>query len=352
MLILREVNFSIRNKKRANKPKTTRSQSHQSKAKTMPTITKKKAPLITIGITCFNAQDTIERCIISACQQDWSAFEIIIVDDCSTDNSKDTIKALCQEDERIRLIEHKTNKGYPSALNTIVKNAQGEYIAFFDDDDDNKNHRLTEQYKRLYRFETDHPSALAVCYSHRRVFVDGQEKPEAFVKAIGSTKPEPHGPMVADYLLWHRKEKGYSWGEFGSCTMMAPTKLLKEFRFNPEFRRCAEWDLAVRLAFKGAYFISVDEALITQHKTQTQDKAGTKPLHYGLLLRKKHKEYLKKHRLYCGAILQAYARFYYFRNNRWKSRLYLALACLCAPHKIMREEFRKRLTKNTTTKNT
>ena len=50
-------------------------------------MTNSKKALITIGITCFDAEDTIARAIESAGKQDWSNFEIIVVDDHSTDNS-------------------------------------------------------------------------------------------------------------------------------------------------------------------------------------------------------------------------------------------------------------------------
>jgi glycosyltransferase involved in cell wall biosynthesis len=299
-------------------------------------------PLITIGITCFNAEDTIVRAIESAGKQDWSNFEIIVVDDHSTDNSIEIIKDIQSKDQKVHLYRHEENQGYPSALNTIVTHAQGEYIAFFDDDDDNETDRLTKQYKRLSQFQEEHTEAPILCYAHRRVFVDGEEKQDAFVNAIGAKSPEPHGFMVADFLLWHKKATGYVWGEFGSCTMMAPKKVLKEFGFDPNFRRCAEWDLAIRVALQYGYFIAVDEPLVIQHKTQTSDKAGRKPLDYALMLRNKHKKYLQKNHVYLGAILQAYSRFYYFRGKPWKGRLCLALACLLSPTKIMTDEIAKR----------
>ena len=49
-------------------------------------------PLITIGITCFNAEDSIEAAIKSAKAQDYERFEIIVVDDCSTDISPTILK--------------------------------------------------------------------------------------------------------------------------------------------------------------------------------------------------------------------------------------------------------------------
>lgn len=302
-------------------------------------------PLITIGITCFNAEDTIARAIESAVKQNWSNFEIIVVDDHSTDNSVKIIEDIQRKEQRIHLYRHKENKGYPSALNTIVEHAQGDYIAFFDDDDDNVTDRLTEQYNRLSQFQKEHTESPILCYAHRRVFIDGEEKQDAFVNAIGAKFPEPHGFMVADFLLWHKKATGYVWGEFGSCTMMAPKKVLKEFGFDPNFRRSAEWDLAIRVALQDGYFIAVDEALVIQHKTQTSDKAGRKPVDYALMLRRKHKKYLQKNHVYLGAVLQTYSRFHYFRNNAFMSRIYLFLACLASPTKIMKNECIKRLNK-------
>ncbi|MEP3475801.1 MAG: glycosyltransferase [Hyphomicrobiales bacterium] len=302
-----------------------------------------ETPLITIGITCFNAEETISRAIESASKQDWENFEIIVVDDCSNDNSIIAIEEIQNRDKRVRLYCHEKNQGYPTALNTIIKHAQGEFIAFFDDDDDNETDRLSKQYQKLTQFNKLRPGATAFCYTHRRVFVNGEEKPHAFVNAIGATAPEPNGTAVVDFLLWHKKAKGFVWGEFGSCTLMAPTAVLKKFGFDANFRRGAEWDLAIRFALQGGYFIAVDEPLVIQHKTPTSDKAGRKPLDYALMLRKKHKNYLQQNHVYLGAILQAYSRFYYFRNKLWKSRFYLVLACVLSPKTILADEISKRV---------
>ena len=300
-------------------------------------------PLITIGITCFNAEDTIARAITSAQKQDWLNFEIVVVDDASSDQSVQIIEQIKKQDARIRLYRHEQNKGYPSALNTIVKHAKGEYIAFFDDDDESEPSRLRKQYQRLSKFQENRPDSPILCYSHRRIFKNGKECPDAFVTAIGHEPPEPCGSMVVDFLLWHKKIKGYIWGQFGSGTMMASKKVLQNFRLDSKFRRSAEWDLAIRVALKGGYFISVDEPLVIQHKTRTKDKAGRKPLDYTLMLRKKHKKYLQKNRVYRGAIFQAYARFYFFRNKVWWGRMYLVLACLTSPGKIMFNEIARKI---------
>jgi glycosyltransferase involved in cell wall biosynthesis len=88
------------------------------------------APLITIGITCFNAADTILRSVKSALAQDWPNFEVVIADDGSVDGSIDVILAAIANESRATLIGHKSNAGPAASRNTIVSAAKGEFIAF------------------------------------------------------------------------------------------------------------------------------------------------------------------------------------------------------------------------------
>ena len=150
--------------------------------------------------------------------------------------------------------------------------------------------------------------------------------------------------MVADFLLWHYEEPGYTWGQFGSCTLLARVDTFRKHGgFDPDFRRMAEWDFAIRLAQQDGHFIAVDECLVTQHITQTADKGGNVPLQYGLRLRFKHKEYLKSQRVYLSSLLITYSRFHYARSRMWKSRFYLLLACLASPFRVCVNELAKRI---------
>jgi glycosyltransferase involved in cell wall biosynthesis len=302
-------------------------------------ISSEKVPLITIGITCFNAGDTIGRAIDNALVQDWPEFEVLVVDDGSTDNSLKIIEEKTADDSRIRLVRHKENKGFPSALNTIISKSKGELIAFFDDDDVSKPDRLRRQYERLSAYEGGNTKLPALCYTNREVLApDGRKD---FVYAIGRNAPEPHGQMVADYLLWHYAPSPYVWGQFGSCTLMVRKYTLEELGgFDKKFRRCAEWDLAIRLAQEGGHFIAVDATLVVQHITPTADKSGSVPLKYALMLRNKYQSYLKG--LYLPSVFIAFSRFHYARGHSWRSRAYLALACLLSPHRVGVNEWRKR----------
>jgi GT2 family glycosyltransferase len=119
---------------------------------------------------------------------------------------------------------------------------------------------------------------------------------------------------------------------FGSCTLMARREtFLSVGPFDEDFRRCAEWDMAVRAAFRGAHFIAVDQPLVTQHKTDGVEKFGTVPLRYALRLRDKHKSYLTERRLYRASRAMARAQFYGGKGRAWTSRAYALIACVLSP---------------------
>lgn len=297
---------------------------------------KSAIPLITIGITCHNAADTIERAVQSALKQDWPNFEVLVVDDCSTDGSRLILEALARHEPRLRVLRHDSNKGYPGALNTIIAAARGDFIAIFDDDDDSVPDRLTAQLQRIASYELSTGAELIFCYANRNVVKHGGKTPDHIAHAIGRRAPEPNGTPVADYLFAISTESRYTWGAFGSCTLMARrSTFLAVGGFDTAFRRCAELDMAIRAAFMGAHFIAVDRPLITQYKTQSADKSGTIPLRYALLLRKKHRDYLGHRKLYFASRALARSNFHGSKGRIWKSRAYRLVAVSLAPSLLL-----------------
>ena len=169
----------------------------------MPGSTGRSAmqPLFTIAITCYNAEDTIQRAVDCALAQTWTPREIIIVDDASMDRSVMVVEKLERAHDEIRLIRHKSNRGVAEARNTLLAQADGAFIAFFDDDDESVPDRLEQQYRRFLDYEHDDPSATVLCYSNRVVVQAGERHPTSEPVGIGRLPPEPSGPMVADYVL-------------------------------------------------------------------------------------------------------------------------------------------------------
>lgn len=92
-----------------------------------------KEPLVSIVTTVYNIQDYIEKCIESLIRQTYINIEIIIVNDCSTDDSMK--KVGCYEDTRIKIIEHTRNCGAGQARKTGIEAAKGDYIITIDGDD-------------------------------------------------------------------------------------------------------------------------------------------------------------------------------------------------------------------------
>ena len=109
---------------------------------------------VSIVIPCYNAAPYIETTISSIQQQTLSEWEIIIVDDGSTDNCVEIIQKLIAQDNRIRLIQ-KDNGGSASARNLGLSLAQGDYIQFLDADDTIAPDKLARQTALMDRDNLD-----------------------------------------------------------------------------------------------------------------------------------------------------------------------------------------------------
>ena len=90
--------------------------------------------LISIIIPVYNLRGKLERCINSVLQQTVINYELILVDDGSTDGSDKICDEFAGKDSRIKVF-HKENAGVSSARNLGLDNAYGEYITFVDGDD-------------------------------------------------------------------------------------------------------------------------------------------------------------------------------------------------------------------------
>jgi teichuronic acid biosynthesis glycosyltransferase TuaG len=111
-------------------------------------------PLVSIVTPLFNGQDFIEEAIGSVQEQIFKDWEMIVVDDASTDQSVSIVKSLMSSDPRIRVLLLKENKGAASARNLAISVAKGRYIAFLDCDDKWLPGKLSTQLEYLTRTES------------------------------------------------------------------------------------------------------------------------------------------------------------------------------------------------------
>lgn len=109
---------------------------------------------ISIIMPAFNAQDFLEESIESVMAQTYANWELIIIDDGSTDKTRKIVEAFCEKDDRIQYI-FQANGKQGKARNTGITNAKGNYIAFLDADDIWLPDKLEKQVNLLIKSGSD-----------------------------------------------------------------------------------------------------------------------------------------------------------------------------------------------------
>lgn len=121
----------------------------QGNLKTIEVPPLSKQPLVTVIIPAFNAAETIPTAIESIQNQTWQNVEIIVANDCSTDNTARVARHYAQKDNRIRVISTASNSGPYVARNEALKIARGEYITCNDSDDWSHPQKIQKQVEHL-----------------------------------------------------------------------------------------------------------------------------------------------------------------------------------------------------------
>ena len=158
-----------------------------------------ESPLISIITPCYNAEKFIRETIESVIAQTYPNWEMIIVDDCSRDNSAQIINEYLSKDSRIRYFKTDKPSGSPTLPRNLgIQNAKGRYIAFLDADDIYCPNKLENQIK---------------CFSNNNIGIvfSNYEK----IKYDGS---RDNRVIIAPKVITYEKllESGY----IGCCTMM------------------------------------------------------------------------------------------------------------------------------------
>lgn len=88
-----------------------------------------------IIVPVYGVERYLDQCVQSIFAQTWKDFELILVDDCSLDNSPSMCDEYARQDSRVRVIHHEVNRGLGMSRNTGMAAAKGEYLLFVDSDD-------------------------------------------------------------------------------------------------------------------------------------------------------------------------------------------------------------------------
>jgi glycosyltransferase involved in cell wall biosynthesis len=190
-------------------------------------IEKMKDPMVTVLMSVFNGEKYLSEAIESILNQTFTDFEFLIINDGSTDSSRDIIASY--KDTRIILIDNETNIGLTRSLNKGIDLAKGKYIARMDADDISMPYRLTKQLAFLER----NPDISLVGSSAMVIDRNGKElntinadiQPDQIYPTLffGNTfvhtsimgdhqlfkkfRYDPSVPYAQDYLLWSQIAK-------------------------------------------------------------------------------------------------------------------------------------------------
>ncbi|TFH51035.1 MAG: glycosyltransferase [Lysobacterales bacterium] len=242
------------------------------------------ASLVTIGLTTFNAGQSVERAVLSALAQTWRPIEIVAVDDCSTDDTRTILDVLAAQHPEMRVFSNPVNSGVAVSRNRILTEAHGEFITFFDDDDESLPERITAQVKRIQDYERIFAGgAYVICHTARHIiYPSGAETIEP---TMGQSEgcPAPSGEAVAQRILMGTPlEDGY-----GACPTCSQTARLSIYHalggFDPALRRSEDTDFNIRLAKAGGHFVGIGQPLVIQRMTRTPEKSLAEE--YGNMLR-------------------------------------------------------------------
>jgi len=297
-------------------------------------------PLITVGVTAFNAETTIESAIRSAAGQTWLNFEIVCVDDCSSDNTPQVLADLEKKHPNMRVYRNDQNGGVAVTRNRIIREAKGEYIAFFDDDDESAPERLTRQYERIVEYEPDFAQGQPViCHTAR--LQRHPDSSERYAPTMGTAqgKLAPHGRAVAERILLGRPLKD-GFGAMATCSQMARRKVYQDLGlFDEELRRSEDTDLNIRLALAGGHFVGIAEPLVIQTMTLTMEKHLAEEYSCTLQYIAKHKAFLDETGFYEFCQRWIDAKFDLLEGKRVKFLIKLLKLLFCFPVATLRRLF-------------
>jgi glycosyltransferase involved in cell wall biosynthesis len=198
-------------------------------------------PLVSVVIPVYNRAPLIARAIASVLAQSYRRFEIIVVDDASTDELAAALAAIA--DPRLRCIAHPSNRGAAAARNTGIAAARGEFVAFLDSDDVWYPEKLAFQVAAM----RDQPPDVVghVC---------------AYDCIKAGYKPRQIAPNWLDQAFSRAVLFGCTCGP-GTTLLCRRAAFADVGPLDEELRRHEDWDWLLRLAGKGYRLLASARAL-------------------------------------------------------------------------------------------
>ena len=197
---------------------------------------------VSVIIPTYNRAKKACRAVSSVLDQTFKDFEIIVIDDASTD---DTIEKLKEFDNRIQVIRHSDNRGVSSARNSGINKAKGKYIALLDSDD----YWLPEKLRVQTDFFNKNPDAVIL--QARELWIRKGKRVNPAQKHL-----KPSGDIFIPSLKLCLVSP--------SAVMFKKSLLNEVGMFDEEFPVCEDYDLWLRIAYKYPVYLIEQDLLVKE----------------------------------------------------------------------------------------
>ena len=276
-----------------------------------------KNPFFSIVVPTYNRAGFISKALDSVLIQTFNDFELIIIDDGSTDNTKEVIEKY--NDSRIKYF-FQNNKERSAARNEGIRISKGKYITFLDSDD----------YYLPQRLENIHNEIIS------------KNSPEAFFYTGIS--------FEKDGVILEREEinnnfKSYKdfivWGVIGTPQACLHRAIFDKHKFNENFNISEDMELWLRIVHDGykLYFIDKYDIIAVQHSGRSIDEFSNNS--FFEMAKVLRFMFSKKHpgndvslifkRSTWGSVNYGIARYYIYNNKKWKAIYYLIKSIIAKP---------------------
>lgn len=274
-------------------------------------------PKVSVIIPTYNRAHLIEKSVQSVLNQTYQDFELIVVDDGSTDNTKELVQNLQKKDSRIKYVKHEKNKGAAAARNTGIKAAEGKYVAFQDSDDEWFAEKLEKQ---------------------MRVFENASA--EVGVVYTGFWRIENNKKIYIPFS-WVKKKEGNIHqellkGNFITTQSMVVRKECFETAgmFDESLPRFQDWELVIRLS-KYYDFKCIDEPLLispyTENSISASKEANIKAMK--IILKKHFDDFSQNKNILAKHYFSLFFNLYYGENFK-EGKSYLKKAVKTYPYNL------------------
>lgn len=233
-------------------------------------------PLVSVVMACYNSEAYLRPAIDSVLGQTYRNIELVIVDDCSSDNTVSLIREYAARDDRVRLIQRTERGGRPAITkNTALEHLKGKYVCFLDHDDYYDLDKIAVQVALLEA----HPECIAAFHDVDLVNAEGAliERYLANFPSDAQNYLAPISPQVyvcgPDFFVF----QSVHYAAIHTISVMIARERISAgcLHFDPRFKVCDDTDLWIRLGLEGQMiYVHRNLAFYRQHAANiTVDKS-------------------------------------------------------------------------------